>query len=521
MGGREITVPQGRLLGGSAGINGLSFAPAASANADALAKLGIDGWGWDDFSKSLAKSYSLDGAEGGPIQVSYPRDLTENGWNPAWHSTLASLGFAKEQNAFGGKPIGSLDIPDAITGASRTRSYSANAYLLPAKAKDNLTVWTETLVKKIDFDASQGGGDLTATGVTYTDTKGETKTVKATKEVILSAGAINSPKILELSGVGGSPLLKSLGIDVVIENPHVGENLQNHIICGMSFQANDDAQTLDSLARQVPEALAKAQAQFAQQVGPFASGGINTSALLPFPDICSDQGKSELEKVLSQTSGFYESTATDGFAKAHTDFVHSILRSPEETSASYMMFPGFAAFQPDGTMAPPPQGDEKYLSVALLLSYPLSRGSVHIKDASAETAPAIDPRYLSHPLDTEILARHLGYLEKISSTGALAEKLVKGGKRVPEQYLGDNIEAAKEFVRKTVVGAHHYNGTCSMMAKDLGGVVDQKLRVYGSRNLRVCDASVIPLAPRSNPQSTIYGFAEHAASIIKADVVAQ
>lgn len=523
LGGREILVPQGRLLGGSSAINGLLFTPTSKANVDAWVELGNAGWDWTNFAKSLSKSYSLSGPSeaadaGGPIQLSFP-DEPDNVWPKAWADTLSNLGLPVNGDSFSGQAYGALTNPDCIHAGTRQRSYAASAYLEPARARENLTVLTQAAVDKILF--SRSGSEPVAEAVQYTK-DGETKTVAARKDIVLAAGAINSPRLLELSGVGDAQLLKSLGIEVTVDNPNVGENLQNHVLCGLSFEAREGLQTMDALVRQDPAAIAAATEAYGKQSGPFASSGTNASAQLPLPGIQTAEGRADLAQMLGRCEvdaagggGRASSPATAAFAQAHDAFVRSILASPEEASGCYISFPGYAAFNADGSMGPPPPGPETYFSVALLLAHPLSRGSVHATSASGL---AIDPRYLSHPLDVEVLARHLRFLESLAAAEPLASHLKAGGRRnataPPAGALAD-LEQAKDYLRRTAVGAHHFTGTCSMMARELGGVVDARLRVYGCRNLRVCDASIIPLTPRANPQATVYGVAEHAAAMIK------
>lgn len=519
--GRQIPFTQGRLLGGSSAINGMSFTPTSKANVDAWAKLGNESWAWEQFAPSFAKSYTSPSAgdgQGGPIKLSVPND-PDNPWAGIWYDTLGGLGYPGGGDAFSGRVSGTFINTDAIDPATRRRSYAGNAYLGPASGRSNLTVLAQASVEKIVFDTSNTDG-IVANGVQYTR-NGQTHTAKVSREVILAAGAVNSPKILELSGVGNPEILQSLGIDVVVRNKHVGENLQNHVMIGVSHQARDGLRTMDPVARQEPTALGAAMEAYGKQAGPLASSGTNAVAQLPFPGIQTEEGKSDLERLLAEhmTRPVDDKTTTDAFAKAHEDFVTAVLSSPDEASACYLSFPGFAWFQPDGLMAPPPMGPENYFSIALLLAHPLSRGSVHITSASAGADPsqvAIDSRHLTHPLDIEVLARHLRLLETITASEPLASHLEQGGKRnpgAPETF--SDLDVARDYVRATAVGGNHPVGTCSMMARELGGVVDSSLRVYGCANLRVCDASVIPILPRANLLATVYGVAEHAASIIR------
>ncbi|KAL9101756.1 MAG: hypothetical protein Q9187_009203, partial [Circinaria calcarea] len=309
-------------------------------------------------------------------------------------------------------------------------------------------------------------------------------------------------------------------IPVLIDNPNVGENLQNHVMCGMSSEVADGMKTLDPLSRQEPAALAAAAEAYSRQAGPFANGGTFASALLPVSDFLSKEGKDELDQLLHSTAKIPTPNApTRPFDELHRSFVHSVLTSPTEGSGCYITFPGYTGFTPEGSFAPPPENNENYFTIAVLLSHPLSRGSVHISSSSPSTPVRIDPHYLSHPLDLEILARHMRYANSIISRAEPLRSLLKpGGNRnegAPASL--EDLEVAKEYVRRTAVGAHHPTGTCAMMPKENGGVVSARLVVHGCANLRVCDASVIPITPRGNPQASVYAVAERAADIIKED----
>lgn len=239
---------------------------------------------------------------------------------------------------------------------------------------------------------------------------------------------------------------------------------------------------------------------------------------MPTPKVETGADTSELAQFLQSKAPEARQELTS-FQEHHESFVRSVLLSSTEASACYIAIPGFAGLTGDGWMAPTPPGDEKYFTISLLLAHPLSRGSVHLKQLpSGSKALVIDPKYLNHPLDVEVMARHLQLVEKIASSEPLAAHLKLDGTRNPSAPpYGSlaNLDAAKDYLHKTI-GAHHFTGTCSMMARELGGVVDAQLRVYGCRNVRVCDASIIPLTPRTSPQATIYGVAQHAVAITKA-----
>ncbi|KAF5005802.1 hypothetical protein FDECE_7781 [Fusarium decemcellulare] len=517
--GRIVPFPQGRILGGTSTINGLVFTPVPKSNVEGWAKLGNTGWDWQSFSQSFNKVFSSttetpEATSKDFLPVSYPVE-PDNNWPSIWKDTLDGLGFSVSDNLFTGQGNGFIVNPESIDPKTKGRTSSQSAFLEPSLGRKNLTVLTEAAVDKIIFDTSDPA-NVVAKGVQYSQA-GQAKVVRAGKEIVLAAGTINSPMLLERSGVGSAELLQRLGIDVVVDNPYVGENLQNHMIVTISSEVKDGVQTKDGLRRQEPAVIAAATEAYGKQSGPFATSGTSVTAQLPFPGIETDEGKRELEQIFATTLiGARNGKYTSAFDRAHKEFVKSILSSPEEASGCYITFPGWAAFNPDGSMAPPPDGETNFFSIGLLNTHPLSRGSTHLKSATGPSPDAVvvDVGYLSHPLDIEIFARNLRYIETLLRSEPLSSQLKPGGKRNPPQDF-TNLENGRDFLRRYGLGGNHFVGTCSMMPREMGGVVDSQLRVYGTKNLRVCDASIIPLIPRANPQATVYGVAEHGAQIIK------
>jgi choline dehydrogenase-like flavoprotein len=522
------------MLGGSSAINAHAFLAPAKANIDAWEQLGNPGWDWATVSRYFRKSFTLtlpsdetakhlalhyvddeSRAAKGPLQLSFPNDA-ENAWSKAWLDTWADLGFSMSKDPFSGQGTGAYINAESITPDTKLRSFAGNAYLGPALARGNVTVLTGALVEKIIFDTSDPE-DIVATGIEY-KRDGKTERVKA-QETILSAGSIHSPKLLEISGIGGASLLESHAIPLVVDNPNVGENLQNHPMISTAFEAADGIETMDGLMRGEPDALRAAGEAYAKQRGPFANGGTFASAVLPQPQNESDGGGQSIESLLescSLSSPQHPSSAVE-FTKPHAGFVRKVLTTPSESSGVYISLPGYGASRLDGSGGPPP-GGQNWFTLIQLLSYPLSRGSTHIRSASISDPTDMDPKYFSHPLDVEILARQTQFAVKaITNTNSPLGKLLKpGGKRnegAPASF--DDLDAVKEYLKSQTVGAYHTTGTCAMMPREKGGVVDEKLRVHGVRGLRVCDASIVPITMRANPQATVYAVAERAADLIK------
>ncbi|KAK3997846.1 L-sorbose 1-dehydrogenase [Cladorrhinum sp. PSN332] len=518
LGGKLLTVPQGRLLGGSSGINSFLFTPTSKSNVDAWAGLGNNGWDYDSFADAVRKAYTFHSASGG-VQGSGPIQLAAQGssepegaWTKAWIDALELLGFPR-QDPFSGHVCGTFPNPESIFPDTKQRCFSENAYLQPARNRTNLSVLTETTVLRILLNRTDPKHIL-AEGVQVLAKDGTTRTLKARKEVILSAGTINSPRILELSGIGNAAHLASLGIDVAVDNPNVGENLQNHVFTGVVFEVRDEAATLDPFFRAEPQALAAAGAAFAQNLtGPITSSSILASAQLPFPGIRTRESQEDLKHLLKKCLNCKTEYGESGaFDAAHEAYVKKVLEDPNGASANYVIGPAYTEFESaDESFRAP----GNHFTIAVMLSHPLSRGSVHLtsgdaKNANSSAGVAVDPRYLTHPLDLEILARHIRFAEQEIGRSEPLAKFFK-----PRAPRFETLDKAKEYVKRTAKGSHHYTGTCPMMPRKLGGVVDEKLRVYGVANLRVVDASVVPIEPRANTQAVVYGIAEMGVKIIR------
>lgn len=407
-GGKVLTIPQGRALGGSSAINSFLFAPTSQAHVEAWEKLGNDGWGYEAFKNALRKSMTLHPTSGkkegdGPLQVRISEPTTA--LQKAWIEGLGSVGFPRS-DPFAGNVCGAVIAPESIDPATKQRSYATNAYLDPVRKRNNLTVWTDTTVTRVLLDKPSSGGDAVAKGVQYISKDGTSQTVHACKEVIVSAGAINSPRLLELSGIGGAKLLQGLGVDVVVDNPHIGENLQNHVFTGVSFEVNDDVDTIDAFFRQEPEAVAAAMEEYATKgTGPMSTSNMIATAHLPLPEFHTDDGRKELQQLLETLKpedSAQHTVMTPAFAEAHERFVHSILKDPQQPLGFYVMG---AAFVPFEGPSPDYRAPGKWISIVLQISHPLSRGSVHITSAASENSGSnegvtVDPRMLSHPRES-------------------------------------------------------------------------------------------------------------------------
>lgn len=512
-------------------MNAHVFVPPSKTVIDAWEKLGNPGWNWNNLKSYYAKVHSVtapqsqliqalgldwmseaDARTSGPIQTSYTDNLGD-AVPKAWMDTFKALGYNMTEDPFSGRPMGAFSCLASIDPVTKERSYAATAYYAPAKDRQNLHVLTGSMVEKILFDRK--GAKLCTSGVQFQQ-KGTTMTAKVRKEVIVAAGSLQSPKILELSGIGAKTLLLSHDIEVLLNNQYVGENLQDHIVSSIGFEANDHIKTLDDLVRQDPKAIESAMGEYlSTKMGPFASLGVSSYAYLPVIDFISEDGQKTLQELLGKYGGNYPPRHPS--SGLYFEVARSILESKDEGSGSFLAVAAQSILptDPDSKDSPPGPVAGNFITLGTMLAQPLSRGSVHISSSDPSREPIIDPKYLSHPLDMEVFTRHMRYLEVIAASEPFRSLLKENGRRRdPKSHLSD-LDAAKDYVRTSSISMWHPTSTCAMLPEDRGGVVDNELRVYGTSNLRVVDASIFPVIPRANVQSTVYAVAERAADLIK------
>ncbi|TVY45866.1 Dehydrogenase [Lachnellula occidentalis] len=531
---RQIACPRGRVLGGSSAINFSAIFYPSKGNFNAWASLGNPGWTGEDMvpyfqkfhtfhppSEALKKQLSLDymnvsdQGHDGPLPVIFGDGYGP--FNEAWVETFRELGYHLPSDPIKGEKLGAFTVPTSINPEDNSRAYSASAYYSEEiRKRPNLTVLTQTAAEKIILE-KDADGSAVARGVQVICNDGR-KTYLAKKEVILAAGAIQSPQLLELSGIGGKQLLTKHEIPVIVDLPFVGENFQDHPFAGISWEIADDQVSGDILR---DPSLVEAVLKLYQDTngGPMNGTPISAS-YMPMVDINGELSRESIEKLLVEHLDNVDYPTFPG-QKLQYEVLRKQLLDPKESSAEYMSLPLQLNMgqKTDMPLLFSKVSEGNYYSIITMINHPFSRGVVHIESKDPKAHPVVDPRYLSHPLDLEILARHTQYLEKIISTAPLCNLLKKGGRRIPAGADPTNLTAAKEIAKERLFTAFHPSGTCAMMPQDIGGVVNEKLVVYGTKNLRVVDASIFPIEPLGNIQASVYAVAEKAADLIKADWV--
>jgi len=516
---RVITEPQGKMLGGSSGINNQAFIAPDALGIDAWEDLGNEGWNWNMLRPYFRKVFTradpgkvvrdalgigyLNGAETqagidtGLLQVSYT-GRSENPLSRAWVETFKNMGWAHTHDPFDGKTSGGYANPSSVEFTTKTRSYSRSTYLKHAEARSNLNVQTGATVERIVF-ARGTSGDVTANQVKYL-VAGEQRLVNVRNEVVLAAGALQSPKVLELSGIGDPAILDNHGIEVVVPNSNVGARLQSRLMTGISFEVRDGIETLDDLVRKKPEVVQRATEQYKQGKGLLAVGGLASYSSMPYA-ATEVTGQPLLEPLLTRQNFSPEDQGI-------FEVVRKLIQTPQLGTGAFWISP--IQWPIRGQIQP-----GSYLTVGTNQCYAFSRGTVHISSSESSVDPVIDPNYLAHELDIEVLARQVFWLQTLGECSPLKECLKPEGRRNHETAHFKDLEDAKEYVRESATTEYHPCGSCAMLPREMGGVVSSKLKVYGTHNVRVVDSSMMPLITSSNLQPTVYAVAERASDLIR------
>ncbi|CAE6538799.1 unnamed protein product [Rhizoctonia solani] len=521
--GRVIDLPRGKLLGGCSAINVMVFDRASKPEYDAWAKLGNPGWDWEGLLPSMKAAEHFTGVD--PFRINdtqanpntiYPSQGTngpvEASFNN-WYSDLV-LPFEKSMEKSGvptnydpdsGNAVGTFNIGTTINRTTGHRSYSASTYYAYNAHRPNFVVLTEAQATKINFKGTPNKktGDLVATGVSFVHGS-RTYTVKAKKEVILSAGTLLTPQLLELSGIGNPKILEKYGIKTLVDLPGVGENYQDHMDAPITYELKPGAskQNTDELRNNATFAAAAA-AQYNKTHDGILS---HTDSILAFASLDSMASSEEITKMREQLDQELSSEELTPLQKASYDIQKEWLT--EKVGWVEVILKSSYAGPVNGV----PKANTTYMSIFMAGQHPFARGYIHINSSNPLAPPQIDPKYFSKSIDMQTLVHSIKFAEKLAKTEPLASMIATRQDPAPEVTSDADII---EFIKANVASVHHPIGTATMAPREVGGVVDVHLKVYGTSNLRVADASIIPLHIATHIQRTVYGIGEKAAKIIK------
>ena len=318
---------------------------------------------------------------------------------------------------------------------------------------------------------------------------------------------VQTPQVLELSGIGNREVLSAAGINTIVESPSVGANFQDHVLGGMVFECAPDVFSLDALHGD--EYGQKQEMIYEKEhTGPFGSPGM----LMGFVSYASLVSEQELQATIAEIKK--NSLAKTAFEKKQEQLIIDQLSDPTFANLQTFLIPANMDLTACGDqtkyLGPPPKGKNR-VAPLICLEHPLSRGSIHITSSDPTKPPRIDPGYLRNEADAKILAAGLKWLDEVTKSPILSKSLGERVQPAPEVSLETEEDRIK-VLRDHISTQYHLIGTASM-----GEVVDDRLRVKGVTGLRVVDASVFPAHVSGNIMSTAYAVAEKGADLIKED----
>lgn len=460
-GNRRVPLPRGRCLGGTSSINGMVYSRGHPGDYDEWADMGADGWAWDDvlpyFRRSEGNWRGDTPTHGGsgPLTVSPIRTF-----EPLYSAAMdaaRSMGYPVYDDQHGPE-AGEGYSPGDATVHRGERASTSKRYLDPVAFRPNLRIVTDALVQRIDMENGR------AVGVTLRR-NGQTEQIRANREVILSAGAYNSPQLLLLSGIGPADELRAHGITPVLDLPGVGRNLQEHPFAGVSFELTQPV----GFERELRfDRLATRMARWylgldtgAVQLPVIGFGFIRTREGLNRPDVKSNVYPTRMD--------------------------------------ARVWFPGIR------------KGAGHALTVFNVLLRPESKGSVTLRSADPGQPPLIRLNLFEQPEDLATLRRAVRHTREFANASSLAPYIKR--EWMPGGAIGTDTEI-EAHIRNTAIVAHHASCTCAM-GKGPDAVVDPQLRVRGVEGLRVVDASVMPRVIGGNTNAPIVMIAEKAADLIR------
>ncbi len=464
--GQSIYSPRGRVLGGSSSINGMAYIWGDPAEFDRWKASGLGGWGFADvhpyFKRMEANDFTRDEARGhsGPVRITdrkeYDRDLLSDSFVAA----CRELHIPETQDYNSGSYEGVRYLEQ--TAYRGRRCSTSVAYLKDARKRPNLRIETEALARRVLWE------DKRAVAIEYSQ-GGVVLTARARREVLLCAGSIKSPQLLEISGVGDGARLNELGIPVVAHLPAVGEHLIDHLQVRRTFRTNL----------------------------PITINDIIRSPWLRM--------KFGLKYLLSRR----------GLLAGTSSTAHAITRTSEQLPRADVMVRIYHISGKDRFSRSAEAGIDPFsgFSIGGFKLHPLSRGSTHIRSARPEDAPSIDPHYLQHPDDGKTAVSLLRLIRRIATQPAMQPYIVQETRPGGDD---ENDEDLLDYARSTGQTAWHTVGTCRMGSVG-EGVVDACLRVHGVEGIRVVDASIMPSIASSNTNAAAIMIGERGADLVLAD----
>lgn len=466
LGGQSAYWPRGKLLGGSSSINAMVYIRGARSDYDAWADEGNTGWAWRDVASVYAE---IEANSPKTMPPGVPDGINVQDVSYFAHPMARRLFAAAQElqippNAdFNGESQEGVGCYRITTTPNGMRHSAARAFLWPARSRKNLTILTGAMAERVIFDG------LRAVAVDVRR-RGDIVRVNGSREIIISAGAVGTPQLMQLSGVGPAEHLKSLGLDVVLDQSNVGGNLQDHL--GINYYYRSRQPTLNQL--------------LAPWAGRIYAG---LQYLL--------QGRGPLALSINQTGGFFRS-------------------SPKRDKPNMQLyFQGLTTLMSKG-LNRPLLAPDPFPAFALGISNccPKSRGEIRLRTSDPSAQPSIQPNSFSHPDDIEEMIEAVKLLRRLSETPAFQEVIEMEVEPGPGCVGDQELEAD---IRERSGTVYHPSCTCRMAPMAADGVVDARLRVHGLQGLRIADASVFPSVPSGNTNAPSMMVGAKAGQMVLAD----
>ncbi len=461
--GRSIEWPRGKVLGGSSSLNGLLYVRGQPQDYDRWAQMGNKGWSWDDvlplFKRSENNERGADEYHGNEGNLSVSNMRIQRPITDAWVAAAQAAGykFNPDYNGAEQEGVGFFQ----LTARNGRRCSSAVAFLNPARKRENLQIITHAQVEKIEIEGKR------AVAVKYKDKGGTWHTVKARKEIILSGGAINSPQLMMLSGLGEADQLKEHGIDVIADLPGVGKNMQDHLQARLVYKCNEP-----TLNDEVSSLFG--QAKIGLKYLMFRAGPMTMAASL-----------------------------ATGFMKTREDI---------ETPDIQFHVQPLSAENP-GKGADPFSA----FTMSVCQLRPESKGEIRLQSADGRTYPKIIPNYLSTETDCRTIVEGVNIARRIARHAPLTSKISEEYRPHADLDM-DDYEATLDWARSNTASIYHPTGTCKMgQADDKTAVVDERLRVHGIAGLRVADCSIMPEIVSGNTNAPAIMIGEKCSDLVLED----
>ncbi|GAA5857417.1 hypothetical protein JCM8547_002270 [Rhodosporidiobolus lusitaniae] len=515
VGWRTIRQNRGYTLGGTSSMNGMTYGRGSKVILDNWADLGNEGWDWDSMQEYFEKTWQIVPSNDTSAGRTYDPDLYQNdnnsvgylGYNhytpgsvQSFIDACSAINISQVEDLNNGVNEGVKHELGTFNALNQTRSSSYTMFYDRSYARDNFYSVTFATVEKILFNSPADDSEPRVTGVLYSkyDNAGVKKmiAVNAAKEVIVSAGALQSPQLLMVSGIGKKSELEEYGIDVVVDNEWVGKNLQETTSVSLIYRAFDNASTSFLGDPTQTALLAEAEQEYQANVtGPLTAWDGITGPAFAFQSL-GNETLMELgaEALLNRSSASQ---------------LEWILWTSAYPNTSYPTLPTPKILDPELS----------YITISIYLLQPLSRGRIGLSSASMQDQPAI---YLNFYDDSADMAMHILAVKKarqIAKHPAFQQWVYGEG---DGEFLPgyDNVETdmqIERYIRESAVSTAHQAGTLAMRPREDMGVVSPELKVYGVQGLRVVDNSIPPVTVDQHPTGLIYAFSEKAADMIKAE----